>query len=109
MFARRVRLFFVLAFAISWTAALLLHLMAKGAGLANFAELMEMAETTFELSQIRDRLPLPTSLIWLLTRIVDFGPSIAAIVTAAIVGGRDEVGELLRSPRVKALVPGRVL
>ncbi len=46
-----VTLFFFLAYAISWIAALALHLVARQAGLPHFGTLMGMAESTFNARQ----------------------------------------------------------
>ncbi|MEE8521613.1 MAG: CPBP family intramembrane glutamic endopeptidase [Gemmatimonadota bacterium] len=84
---RSVILFFVLSYVISWGAALVLHVIARQAGLAHFGSLMRMAESTFDLGSVADRLILPVPVVFVLTRIVDFGPTLAGLVTASVVGG----------------------
>ena len=87
--------FFFLAYLISWSAVLALHLIARNAGLESFADLIRMAETTFTLGTI-----LPgrgsVALVFLLSRIVDFGPSIAGLLTAVLAGEPGEARRLLR-------------
>ena len=82
-----VLLFFFLAYAISWISALLLHLIARQAGLPHFGSLMGMAESTFDLGSVADQLILPVPIVFVLTRIVDFGPTLAGVTAAVIVGG----------------------
>jgi membrane protease YdiL (CAAX protease family) len=97
---RPVILFFALAYVISWTAARALHLVARRAGLEDFGSLMGMAETTFNLGSVADRLVLPVPVVWALTRIVDFGPTLAGLIAATFLGGHRElrrlVGKLFR-------------
>jgi len=78
--------FFVLAFMISWVAVLILQWTAVQSGLADFSDLMAVAETTFNLPETGRNLVLPFPLIYLLTRIVDFGPSIAGLLTPFVIG-----------------------
>lgn len=97
---REVLIFFALAYAISWSAYYFLVYIANQAGLSGAGELFEMAETTFSLSTISDRLILPVPVVYILTRIVDFGPTIAGLLAALILGGvaglRKLVGQLTR-------------
>jgi membrane protease YdiL (CAAX protease family) len=88
--------YFVLAFTISWLAVLGLHLIALRAGLANFSELMRMAETTFTLRTIAPNLILPVPVVFLLTRVVDFGPSLAGLLTPFLIGNPAEAGDILK-------------
>ena len=88
--------FFALAYLISWSAALALHWIALRAGLANFGELMSMAETTFSLSSIASVLVVPAPLVFVLSRIVDFGPSFAGLLTPLLIGEADEARGILR-------------
>jgi membrane protease YdiL (CAAX protease family) len=88
--------YFILAYAISWLAVLALQVLARSAGLENFNQLMAMAETGFTLGALSGSLALPVPLVFLLTRIVDFGPSIAGLLTPILIGTPDEARDILR-------------
>lgn len=88
--------FFALAYAISWLAVLVLHMIALNAGLEDFSDLMEMAETTFHLREIASDLILPVPIVFLLTRIVDFGPTLAGLLTPFIIGKPDVARQILQ-------------
>ena len=83
-----VTVFFFLAYVISWTAAGLLQLIALQADVESFATLSRMAETTFNLHTLANDLIIPIPLIWLLTRVIDFGPTIAGLIMLALVDGK---------------------
>jgi membrane protease YdiL (CAAX protease family) len=91
-----VTIFFILSVLISSVAVLILQAVATQAGLADFGELIGMAETTFNLRTISSRLVLPVPVVYLLSRVVDFGPSLAGLVTAFVVGGTPELRRLLK-------------
>jgi membrane protease YdiL (CAAX protease family) len=90
-----VLVFFVLSYAISWGAALLLEIIARSAGLEHFGALMRMAESTFDFSPVEGRLPVPVPVAWTLTRVVDFGPTLGGLATALYVGGTSELRRLV--------------
>lgn len=92
---RGLLLFFVLSFAISWTALGALQIIATQAGLSDWQELTARAETTFTLDEIADRLPAPGWVVVVLNVVADFGPSLAALITAFALGGATAVGRLL--------------
>ncbi len=76
-------LFFALAYAISWGALGALQVIARGAGLDSWSDLTRAAETTFTLTQ----LPVSAAAVRTLNVVADFGPSLAALVVAALGGG----------------------
>ena len=80
--------FFFLAYLISWVAAGVLQLVAVQANLENFVVLNRMAETTFDLHTVADDLMIPIPLVWLLTRVVDFGPTIAGLIMITLLAGK---------------------
>jgi len=59
-----------------------------------------MAETTFDLGTVSGELILPVWLVYLLTRVVDFGPTLAGLISAYYVAGwagpRELFARLLR-------------
>jgi membrane protease YdiL (CAAX protease family) len=93
---RPVLLFFILSFLISWVAVFATQLLAVDAGLSDFGELTNMAETTFTLNTIADDLALPVPIVFLITRVIDFGPTLAGLLAAWIVAGSSGVQDLLR-------------
>ena len=88
--------FFVLSYLISWTAVGILHLVAIQAGLDDFGALMDMAESTFSLGDAGAGLLIPTWLVFLLSRIVDFGPSLAGLITPFLIGEPGDARKILR-------------
>ncbi len=90
-----VILFFFLAYAISWLTALALHVVARQAGLPHFGTLLGMVESTFDLGTMAGQLILPVPVVWVMTRVVDFGPTLAGVITALIVGGTHDLKRLL--------------
>lgn len=98
--------FFAFSYVISWLAALGLHLIALRAGLQDFGELMAMTETTFTLGTIASKLVVPPAAIFLLSRIVDFGPSIAGLLTPILVGNPGEARDILKRLFTFRLHPG---
>ena len=56
--------YFILTFAISWFAALALHLIARNAGLTDFSDVMAMAETSFSLNENASLFSVPVFLIF---------------------------------------------
>ncbi len=81
-----VTTFFILTYVITWGAALVLQVIALRAGLPSFAALINMAETTGDLGTLAGQLAVPISVVYLFTRIVDFGPSLAGLLTPVLLG-----------------------
>lgn len=88
-------LFFILSFSIPWLALWALDVIAKQAGLANWHVLSNMAETTFSLGTIAEQLIVPPIVVYIISRVADFAPSIAGLITAFVIGGRIGVNELI--------------
>jgi membrane protease YdiL (CAAX protease family) len=55
-----------------------------------------MAETTFSLGTIASKLILPVPIVFALTRVVDFGPTLAGLLTPFVVGQPREARNILR-------------
>lgn len=88
--------YFTLSYAITWLAALALHGIARQAGLEDFGELIAMAETTFTLGTISSQLIVPPAVVFLISRLVDFGPSIAGLLTPFLIGKPGEARQILQ-------------
>jgi membrane protease YdiL (CAAX protease family) len=90
---RPLVVFFGLAYLITWGLIPVLAVIARASGLPGWESLHRMGET---LDFAGAGLAVPGWVVYLITRVQDFGFTIAGLIVVAVVGGRAGLAELGR-------------